>query len=62
VTDEARDEAREQGRGIGGMSPREAAWLAWYMCTVSLMMTALGLFLLMLSYYALYAFAPSFDY
>ena len=44
------------------MSPREAAWLAWYMCTVSLMMTALGLFLLMLSYYALYAFAPSFDY
>src|SRR5215216_4571509 len=44
------------------MSPRKAAWLAWYMCTVSLMMTALGLFLLMLSYYALYAFAPSFDY
>ena len=44
------------------MSPHEAAWLAWYMCTVSLMMTALGLFLLMLSRSPLYASAPGFDY
>src|SRR5215203_568569 len=44
------------------MSPRAAAWLAWYMCTVSLMMTALGIFLLMLSHYTVYASAPSFDY
>jgi hypothetical protein len=44
------------------MSPREAAWLAWYMCAISLMMTALGLFLLMLSHSAVYASAPGFDY
>jgi hypothetical protein len=31
------------------MSPSEAAWLAWYMCALSLAFTALGLLLLVLS-------------
>jgi hypothetical protein len=31
------------------MSPREAAWLAWYMCAVSLALMALGLLLLVTS-------------
>jgi hypothetical protein len=48
------------------MSPREAAWLAWYMCTVSLMLTALGLALLVVSRSPtgapVYAGAPVFDY
>jgi hypothetical protein len=30
------------------MSPREAAWLSWYMCALSLGLTALGLLLLVL--------------
>jgi hypothetical protein len=30
------------------MSPREAAWLSWYMCALSLVLTALGLVLLVL--------------
>jgi hypothetical protein len=37
------------GRGAPGMSPREAAWLAWYTCAISLTLTALGLILLVLS-------------
>lgn len=36
------------GRGAPGMSPREAAWLAWYTCAISLTLTALGLILLVL--------------
>ena len=36
-------------RGESGMSKREAAWLAWYMCAVSLVMTALGLYFLLCS-------------
>ena len=48
------------------MSPREAAWLAWYMCTVSLMLTALGVALLVVSRSPtgapVYAGAPVFDY
>ncbi len=40
------------------MSAREAAWLAWYLCALSL--TVLGLFLLVVSQSA--ADAPVFDY
>src|SRR5215217_9202520 len=42
----------KQGRGIGGMSTRTAAWLAWGLCVVSLALTALSLllFILNLSY------------
>src|SRR5215213_8251486 len=36
-----------------GMSSSGAAWLAWYMCAVSLALAALGLFLLVLSRVAL---------
>jgi hypothetical protein len=48
------------------MSPREAAWLAWYLCAVSLMLTVVGLFLLVVSRSPVgapvYAGAPAFDY
>src|SRR5215212_5267638 len=43
-----------------GMSSSEAAWLAWYMCAVSLALAALGLFLLALSRVALPG-APVFE-
>jgi hypothetical protein len=36
-----------------GMRSSEATWLAWYMCAVSLVLAALGLFLLVLSRVAL---------
>jgi hypothetical protein len=49
---------RKQGAHV--MSAQESAWLAWYMCAVSLMMTALGLFLLMASQSR--TGAPVFDY
>jgi hypothetical protein len=42
------------------MSAREAAWLAWYLCAISLTLTVLGLFLLVVSRSA--ADAPVFDY
>ena len=42
------------------MSAREAAWLAWYLCAVSLMLTVLGLILLVVSRHS--AGAPIFDY
>jgi hypothetical protein len=35
-------------REVPLMSPTEAAWLAWYMCFLSLVLTALGLLLLVL--------------
>jgi len=41
------------------MSRREAAWLAWYMCAVSLGLIGLGLFFLVVSRRA---GAPTFDY
>ncbi len=41
--------ARKQGRGVGGMSTRTAAWLAWSMCAYSLALTALSLLLLALN-------------
>src|SRR5918997_19074 len=40
--------AREQGRGISGMSYRVAAWLAWSLCAVSLALVVLGLLLTVL--------------
>jgi hypothetical protein len=40
---------REQGRGIGGISTRVSAWLAWSVCALSLALTALGLLLLALN-------------
>src|SRR5688572_8142755 len=43
-----RDRARRR-RGAHIMSAGESAWLAWYMCAVSLMMTALGLLFLIAS-------------
>ncbi len=42
------------------MSPREAAWLAWYICAVSLALTVLGLLLLVTSRSR--GGAPVFDY
>jgi hypothetical protein len=41
--------AREQGRGVGGMSTRTAAWLAWAVCALSLALTALCFLLIALS-------------
>src|SRR5215211_5583889 len=41
--------AREQGRGVGGMSHRAAARLAWLLCALSLVLTALSLLLLVLN-------------
>jgi hypothetical protein len=40
---------REQGRGIGGISTRASAWLAWAVCALSMALTALGLLLLALN-------------
>ncbi len=39
----------DRRREAAVMGPKEAAWLAWYMCALSLMLTALGLVLLVLS-------------
>jgi hypothetical protein len=48
------------------MSRRHDAWLAWYMCAVSLMLTVIGLLLLVLSRSrvgaSLYAGAPVYDF
>jgi hypothetical protein len=41
--------AREQGRGVGGLSRQASAWLAWSLWTLSLALTALSLLLLALS-------------
>src|SRR5919199_6259111 len=43
------DGTRAQGRGVGGMSRRAAAWLAWSLCALSLALTALSLILLVLN-------------
>jgi hypothetical protein len=57
---------RSSGRRAGATSPRTTIWLAWYMCTVSLMLTTFGLLLLALSRSPVgapvYAGAPVFDY
>jgi hypothetical protein len=39
----------KRGQGIGGMSGRTVAWLAWSMCAASLVLTALALLLLALN-------------
>jgi hypothetical protein len=51
---------RSKRQGAHIMSAQESAWLAWYMCAVSLMMTALGLLFLIASQSR--ASAPVFDY
>src|SRR5919112_4307127 len=50
---------RSKKQGTRTMSRREAAWLAWYMCAVSLGLIGLGLFFLVVSRRA---GAPVFDY
>jgi hypothetical protein len=47
-------------KGAHTMSRQEAAWLAWYMCAVSLLLTAFGLLFLVASQYRMSA--PTFDY
>jgi len=48
------------------MNRRDDAWLAWYMCAVSLMLTVIGLLLLVVSRFpvggSLYAGAPVYDF
>ena len=48
------------------MNRRTDAWLAWYMCAVSLMLTVIGLLLLVVSRFpvggSLYAGAPVYDF
>ena len=41
--------AREQGRGVGGISRRLASWLAWAVCAFSLTLTALNFLLIALN-------------
>src|SRR5215207_1632759 len=57
---------KKQRRQAGVMSAREAAWLAWYLCAVSITLTILGLFLLIMSQSPAgalgYAGASAFDY
>jgi hypothetical protein len=38
--------AREQGRGVGGISSRAASWLAWSLCALAVALTALSFLLL----------------
>jgi hypothetical protein len=40
--------ARKQGGGVGGISPRASAWVAWSMCALSLALTVLSLLLIAL--------------
>ena len=41
--------AKERGRGVGGISSRVSAWLAWSVCVLSLVLTALGFVFLALN-------------
>src|SRR5215218_2459760 len=41
--------AKEQGPGVVGISARAATWLAWSLWTISVVLTALSLFLLVLN-------------
>ena len=41
--------AGNQGRGFGGITTRASAWLAWSVCALSLVLTALGLLFLALN-------------
>ena len=47
-------------RGPGGMSLRKVAWLAWFMCAASLVLTVLGLLFLVTSRSR--TGAPVYDY
>jgi hypothetical protein len=47
VTEGASEQRR---RGVGGLSIRAAAWLAWSLCALSLALTALSLLLLVLNF------------
>ena len=42
--------AREHGRGVGGISARAAAWLAWSVCAVSLLIMAMSFVLIFLGW------------
>jgi hypothetical protein len=42
-------EAREEGRGVGGASQRFASWLAWALCALTLMLTAINFLLIALN-------------
>ena len=57
---------QQQGRGVGTVSPDASAWLAWYMCAVSLMLSVLGLLFLIVSRSPVgdpvYAGAPIYDF
>jgi hypothetical protein len=44
------EEARGQSRGVGGMSSRTAARVAWSVCALSLLLIALGLAVVFLGY------------
>jgi hypothetical protein len=55
------EEAREQGRGVGGASKRLASWLAWAVCALSFMLTALSFLLIAMNvslHTAAYVFWP----
>jgi hypothetical protein len=41
--------ARDQGRGVGGASQRLPTWLAWALCALTLMLTALNFLLIALN-------------
>ena len=41
--------ARRQGRGVGGLSRRAAGWLAWLLWALSMALTVLSIWLLVLS-------------
>ena len=52
--------ARERSRRFGGISARALVWLAWSVCALSLVLTALGLLLLALN--RSHPDAPVFDF
>ena len=55
--------AREQVRGIGGLSSRDATLLAWSLCALSLALTAVSLllFALNLSHPNTHTYDPGLD-
>jgi hypothetical protein len=52
--------ARKQGRGAGGISTRASVWLAWAVCALSLVLTALGLLFLAMN--RSHPGAPDFEF
>jgi uncharacterized membrane protein YhdT len=57
------ESAMKQGRGIGGVSRHTSVWLAWALCALSLVLTALSLLLLILnlSYPNVHLYEPWLD-